>query len=67
MNCVGGYKKVRVEKEDAENSPTWRAGTMKNRLTRASMDVKQMIMMMMYLSLAHFISTSSSFIMLRTY
>ena len=36
---VGGYTKMAgLTKEDAHNRSTWRAGTMKNRLTRASME-----------------------------
>ena len=39
MDCVSeDMKKTGLKKEDAQNRSTWRAGTMRNRLTRASME-----------------------------
>jgi len=39
MDCVSeDMKKVGLKREDAQNRSTWSAGTMRNRLTRASME-----------------------------
>ena len=50
--CRRIWKKARLKKDDAQNRSTWRAGTMRSRLTYVSMkklDVKLMMMMIIYL------------------
>ena len=36
--CVEDMKKAGLKKEDTQNRSTWHAGTMRNRLTHASME-----------------------------